>query len=508
MHEACVLHAVSHNCACAGSPATCSPLFTAVYAPTYVVCLQLIRDKGLTKLSGRTEQHNDGNIDAAEAELIWAAHKATETRLDLRSLVYRVSQSVSLCMYVHHYLSECCLQVFQVRLLQASQGGPNGSFACGVHALALYHPADVVELMQRAATASCVRRHPHLEKCQHDEEDERRSAQEAAEATAAAAAKRPQDSALSRCKHTGPSAKPAAEDLSAEALHCSCCPQMTSQRMTHGMRPPQSFHKTGHTRVEQCRHLRLPSSSPRAHSGRQQGKRSALQGTLLAAQEASKVAGLPVKSASQQEPHEHSAAMRVNESPQQEPQQASSGMLLSTTEESGLNMGVPAASEPPHIGSMDATDPLCLSSMIICLREELQHQVDLAGLDHRPQPESVVMLGKSIQQLPQQAFAKRKSAVQTVLDAPQQTLPDPVPGHQVPPAASAPTFSVSICHQPLVDMHCCRAERHCWFSCSSAAPDADADVLVYEQRWHSWVAPWIWQVIFLPCSSACKLGSE
>ena len=85
--------AVSHYFAYAGGPATCSPLFTAVYALTYMVCLQLIRDKGLTKLSGRTAEHN---IDAAEADVIWAAHKATETRLDLRNFVYRVSQSSSL----------------------------------------------------------------------------------------------------------------------------------------------------------------------------------------------------------------------------------------------------------------------------------------------------------------------------------------------------------------------------------------------------------------------------
>ena len=93
MHEACVLHAASHTCAYAGSLATCSPLFTAVDALTNMVCLQLIREKGLTKLSGRTAAHN---IDAPEADVIWAAHKATETRLDLRNFVYRVSRSFSL----------------------------------------------------------------------------------------------------------------------------------------------------------------------------------------------------------------------------------------------------------------------------------------------------------------------------------------------------------------------------------------------------------------------------
>ena len=266
--------------------------------------------------------------------------------------------------------------------------------------------------------------------------------------------------------------------------------------------------KSSQNRTQQIQAVQAPSAAqqlPLGTSRAAAGEAQRTAGSRLAAKEPSKAPGMSVRSASLQEPQENLAAARVNKSLQQESQQASGGMLLSTIEESGLKMGVPAASEPSHIGSMDATDPL-FEQYDKLLREELQHQVDPAGLDHNPQPESIVMLGKSIQQLPQQAFAKRKSAVQTVLDAPQQTLPDPVPGHQVPPAAPAPTFSVSICHQPLVDMHCCRAERHCWLSCSSHA-SADADVLVYEQRWHSWVAPWTWHAMSLPCPSACKLGS-
>ena len=81
---------VTRLCIC-GQSGHMQPTFTGVYALTYMKCLQLIRVKGLTKLSGRTAAHN---IDAAEADVIWAAHKATETRLELRSIVYRVSQSL------------------------------------------------------------------------------------------------------------------------------------------------------------------------------------------------------------------------------------------------------------------------------------------------------------------------------------------------------------------------------------------------------------------------------
>ena len=88
----CLACCVTQLCICKQS-GHMQPPFTAVYALTYMVCLQLIREKGLTKLSGRTAQHN---IDAAEADVIWAAHKATETRLDLRSFVYRASQTFSL----------------------------------------------------------------------------------------------------------------------------------------------------------------------------------------------------------------------------------------------------------------------------------------------------------------------------------------------------------------------------------------------------------------------------
>ena len=90
--EACILLAVSYDCRYAGSVWLPAALFTAAYALTHIVCLQLIREKGLTKLTGRAAEHN---IDAAEADVIWAVHKATETRLELRSLVYKASRLYS-----------------------------------------------------------------------------------------------------------------------------------------------------------------------------------------------------------------------------------------------------------------------------------------------------------------------------------------------------------------------------------------------------------------------------
>ena len=268
--------------------------------------------------------------------------------------------------------------------------------------------------------------------------------------------------------------------------------------------------KSPQSRPQQIKAVQAPpfaQQQPTGTSRAAAGEAQRTAGSLLAAKAAGKTAGMPSKSASQQEPQEHSAAARVNESLQQAAQQASNGMLLSTAEESVLNTDVPAASEPSHIGNIDGAD-LLFEQYDELLRGELQHQLAVAGLGHSPQPESVIMPGKSIQQLPQQAFAKRKSAVQIVSDAPQQTLPDSVPGLQVPPAAPAPALVVSFCHHPLIEMQCCRAERACWLCCSSAPFAADAYVLVHELRWHSWIAPWTWHVMSLPCPSACKLGSE
>ena len=85
-HAPCLLYHRTMRMPAVWLPAA---LFLAAHTLMYMARLQLIRKMGLTKLSGRTIQHN---IDAAEADMIWAIHKAAETRLELRKLVYSVSQ--------------------------------------------------------------------------------------------------------------------------------------------------------------------------------------------------------------------------------------------------------------------------------------------------------------------------------------------------------------------------------------------------------------------------------
>ena len=218
--------------------------------------------------------------------------------------------------------------------------------------------------------------------------------------------------------------------------------------------------------AQQIKAMQAPSAAQQHPLGTSQAAAGKAQSTaesvphpnsLLAAKEASKAAGMPVKSASQQEPPNLSETRPANDTPHQEPQQSSGGMLLSITEESVLNTDVPAASEPSHIGSMDGADPL-FEQYDELLREELQHQVGPAGPDHRPQPESITLQGDrnqqahlakaTIQQLPQNVFGEPNSAEQIVSDAPSQTLPDPVPGLQAPPAAPAPALPVSPCRHP------------------------------------------------------------
>ena len=246
--------------------------------------------------------------------------------------------------------------------------------------------------------------------------------------------------------------------------------------------------KSSQNRTQQIQAVQAPSAAqqlPLGTSRAAAGEAQRTAGSRLAAKEPSKAPGMSVRSASLQKPQEKSAATRVNKSLQQEAQQASSGMLLSITEESVLSTAIPAASEHLGFGSTDGTDPL-FDQYDKLLREELEHQVAPAGLDHSPQPESIIMPRQSIQ----------------------QPLPGPMPGLQAPPAAPAPELKVGFRHHPQTT--CTAAGLSAPAGSVAAAPLLQQTQMCrcMSKRWHSLSAPWTWHAMSLPCPGACKLGSE
>ena len=125
-------------------------------------------------------------------------------------------------------------------------------------------------------------------------------------------------------------------------------------------------------------------------------------------------------------------------------------------------------------------------STISCCARSWMHQVAPAGLDHSPQPESIIMPRQSIQ----------------------QPLPGPMPGLQAPPAAPAPELKVGFRHHPQTT--CTAAGLSAPAGSVAAAPLLQQTQMCrcMSKRWHSLSAPWTWHAMSLPCPGACKLGSE
>ena len=224
-----------------------------------------------------------------------------------------------------------------------------------MHALALYHPVDVFELMQkllphRPYADIRIWRNANMMKRMSAEGPKKQLKPPPQQQPNALKTQRSAD-ASTLARRPSLQQRPSQHKPSLQLLPSD---DLSKDDPWHETAPKSSQNRTQQIQAVQAPSAaqQLPLGTSRAAAG--EAQRTA--GSRLAAKEPSKAAGMPSKSVSQQEPQEHSAAARVNESLQQEPQQASNGMLLSITEESVLNTNVPAASEHLEYGSMDGAD--------------------------------------------------------------------------------------------------------------------------------------------------------